>query len=175
MISLAVVMGGYAIARPLHVSGPVAMAVAGLVIGNKGVALAMSDTTRDYLLKFWSLIDEILNAALFLLIGLEGVALTWSPALALAGAIAIPMILGARLVSTAPLLALWRRLLPPRLAIPILTWGAMRGGISIAMALSLPAGAMKDLIVSTTYVVVLFSVIVQGGTMGDLVRRLQRD
>ncbi len=175
MISLAVVMGGYAIAHPLHVSGPVAMAVAGLMIGNKGVALAMSDTTRDYLLKFWSLIDEILNAALFLLIGLEGVALTWSPALALAGAIAVPMILAARLVSTAPLLALWRKLLPPRLAVPILTWGAMRGGISIAMALSLPAGPMKDLILATTYVVVLFSVIVQGGTMCGLVRRLQRD
>jgi CPA1 family monovalent cation:H+ antiporter len=176
MISLAVVMGGYAIAHPLHVSGPVAMAVAGLMIGNRGVALAMSDTTRDYhLLKFWSLIDEILNAALFLLIGLEGVALNWSPALALAGAIAVPMILAARLVSTAPLLALWRKLLPPRLAIPILTWGAMRGGISIAMALSLPAGAMKDLVLATTYVVVLFSVIVQGGTVCGLVRRLQRD
>jgi CPA1 family monovalent cation:H+ antiporter len=173
MISLAVVMGGYAIAHPLHVSGPVAMAVAGLMIGNQGVALAMSDTTRDYLLKFWSLIDEILNAALFLLIGLEGVALAWSPALAIAGAVAIPMIILARLASITPLLALWRKLLPPRLSVPILTWGAMRGGISIAMALSLPPGHMKDLIVATTYVVVLFSVIVQGGTMGPLVRRLQ--
>lgn len=173
MISLAVVMGGYAIAHPLHVSGPVAMAVAGLMIGNQGVALAMSDTTRDYLLKFWSLIDEILNAALFLLIGLEGAALAWSPALAIAGLLAIPMVLLARLVSTAPLLALWRKLLPPRLSVPILTWGAMRGGISIAMALSLPAGPMKDLIVATTYVVVLFSVIVQGGTMARLVGRLQ--
>jgi CPA1 family monovalent cation:H+ antiporter len=175
MISLAVVMGGYAIAHPLHVSGPVAMAVAGLLIGNQGVALAMSDTTRDYLLKFWSLIDEILNAALFLLIGLEGVALAWSPALIVAGVAAIPMVLLARLASTAPLLALWRKLLPPRLSIPILTWGAMRGGISIAMALSLPSGPMKDLIVATTYVVVLFSVIVQGGTMSGLVRRLQPD
>jgi CPA1 family monovalent cation:H+ antiporter len=101
------------------------------------------------------------------------VALAWSPALAIAGAVAIPMIILARLASITPLLALWRKLLPPRLSVPILTWGAMRGGISIAMALSLPPGHMKDLIVATTYVVVLFSVIVQGGTMGPLVRRLQ--
>ncbi|SFI60076.1 sodium:proton antiporter [Caulobacter sp. UNC279MFTsu5.1] len=172
MISLAVVMGGYALARPLHVSGPVAMAVAGLLIGNHGVALAMSDTTKDYLLKFWSLIDDILNAALFLLIGLEGVALSWSPGLLLAGVLAVPMILLARLLSTAPILALWRRRLPLRLSVPILTWGALRGGISIALALSLPGGPMKDLIVATTYVVVLFSVVVQGSTMAGLVRRL---
>ncbi len=173
MISLAVVMGGYALARPLHVSGPVAMAVAGLLIGNHGVALAMSDVTRDYLLKFWSLIDEILNAALFLLIGLEGVALTWTPALAAAALIAIPMILIARLASTAPFLVFWRRQLPLSTTLPILTWGGLRGGISIALALALPAGPMKDLILAATYVVVLFSVLVQGATMDRLVRRLR--
>lgn len=172
LLSLAVVMGGYTIAHWLHVSGPVAMAVAGLLIGNHGVALAMSDTTRDYLLKFWSLIDEILNAALFLLIGLEGVALSARYGLLGAGLMAIPMILLARMVSAGALLAFWRKLLPFKLALPILTWGALRGGISIALALSLPAGPIKDLIVATTYVVVMFSVVVQGSTMGPLVARL---
>jgi CPA1 family monovalent cation:H+ antiporter len=174
MISLAVVMGGYTLARWLEVSGPVAMAVAGLLIGNKGVALAMSDTTRDYLLKFWALIDEILNAALFLLIGLEGVVLTTHYGLFISGALAIPLILVTRFASVGLLLVFWRRLLPYRVALPVLTWGALRGGISIAMALSLPAGEIKDAIVAVTYVVVLFSVVVQGSTMGPLVKRLTR-
>ena len=172
MISLAVVMGGYAVAHPLHVSGPVAMAVAGLMIGNQGVALAMSDTTRDYLLKFWALIDDVLNAALFLLIGLEGVALAWTPALVVAGLAAIPMMLLARLASATPILWFWRGRLPLASAAPILTWGALRGGISIALALALPEGPMKAPILATTYVAVLFSVIVQGATMERLVRRL---
>lgn len=172
LLSLAVVMGGYSLAHQLHVSGPVAMAVAGLLIGNQGVALAMSDETRDYLLKFWSLIDEILNAVLFLLIGLEGVALAGRFELLGAGLLAIPMILLARLTSVAGLLVFWRKLLPFKLSLPILTWGALRGGISIALALSLPAGPVKDLIVATTYVVVMFSVVAQGATMGPLVQRL---
>jgi CPA1 family monovalent cation:H+ antiporter len=172
LLSLAVVMGGYTVAHWLHVSGPVAMAVAGLLIGNQGVALAMSDTTRDYLLKFWSLIDEILNAVLFLLIGLEGVALSAQYGLLGAGLLAIPMILLARMISAAGLLAFWRKLLPFKLALPILTWGALRGGISIALALSLPLGPVKDLIVAVTYVVVMFSVVIQGSTMGPLVQRL---
>jgi CPA1 family monovalent cation:H+ antiporter len=172
MISLAIVMGGYALAHGLHVSGPVAMAVAGLLIGNQGVARAMSDTTRDYLIKFWNLIDEVLNAVLFLLIGLEGVALSGRVGLLAVGLASIPMILLARAVSAGGLLLFWRKLLPFRLAAPILTWGALRGGISIALALSLPVGATKDLIVAATYVVVIFSVVVQGSTMGRLVRRL---
>ena len=172
LLSLAVVMGGYTLAGWLHVSGPVAMAVAGLLIGNQGVAFAMSDTTRDYLLKFWSLIDEILNAVLFLLIGLEGVALSAKYGLLGAGVMAIPLILVARLVTVSALLAFWRRLLPYKMAVPILTWGALRGGISIALALSLPPGPIKDLIVAATYVVVMFSVVVQGSTMGPLVGRL---
>lgn len=174
MISLAVVMGGYALAHWLHVSGPVAMAVAGLLIGSHGVAFAMSDTTRDYLLKFWSLVDEALNAILFLLIGLEGVVLASRYGLLGAGALAVPMLLAARALSAGGLLIFWRRLLPLRLALPILTWGALRGGISIALALSLPSGPVKDLILATTYVTVMFSVLVQGSTMGMLVRRLTR-
>ncbi|CAN5769874.1 sodium:proton antiporter [soil metagenome] len=174
IISLAVVMGGYALAHALHVSGPVAMAVAGLLIGNQGVAHAMSDTTRDYLLKFWALIDEILNAALFLLIGLEGVVLASQAGLVAAGLIAIPLVLAARFVSAGLILAFWRRLLPFRLAAPILTWGALRGGISIALALALPKGPLTDLIFAATYFGVLFSVVVQGSTMGPLVLRLTR-
>lgn len=172
MISLAVVMGGYAVSHWIHVSGPVAMAVAGLLIGNQGVAHAMSDTTRDYLLKFWSLIDEILNAVLFLLIGLEGVALSSRYSLLAAGVIAVPLVLAARLASAAPVVFLWRRLLSPDLALPVLTWGALRGGISVALALSLPAGPIKDLILATTYVVVMTSVLLQGSTMTPLVARL---
>ena len=175
LISLAVVMGGYALAHWLHVSGPVAMAVAGLLIGNYGVALAMSDITRDHLLKFWALIDEILNAVLFLLIGLEGVVLTSRLGLLGAGVLALPLVLLARAATVGGLLLFWRKLLPFKLSVPILTWGALRGGISIALALSLPTGPVKELIVAATYVIVMFSVVVQGSTMGPLARRLTRN
>ncbi len=141
MISLAIVMGGYALSHWLHVSGPVAMAVAGLLIGNHGVAHAMSDTTRDYLLKFWSLIDAILNAVLFLLIGLEILTLPADLRLLLLGLLAIPLIMGARTVSVLTPLALLRPVLDlGRLAPVTLIWGGMRGGISVALALGLPEG-----------------------------------
>ena len=173
MISLAVVMGGYSLAHWLHVSGPVAMAVAGLLIGNAGVALAMSDTTRDYLLKFWALIDELLNAILFLLIGLEVIAISPDPRLLAAGLIAIPLVLVARVTSVGVPLGVMRPFLSlGALAIPTLVWGGLRGGISIALALSLPDGAARTAILAVTYIVVLFSVIVQGGTIGRLIQRL---
>lgn len=173
MISLAMVMGGYSLAQSLHVSGPVAMAVAGLLIGNAGVALAMSDTTRDYLLKFWALIDELLNAVLFLLIGLEVIAISPHPMLIAAGLAAIPLVLAARVISVgAPLGAMRPWLSMGRLAVPTLVWGGLRGGISIALALSLPEGPARTSILTVTYMVVLFSVIVQGGTVGGLIRRL---
>jgi CPA1 family monovalent cation:H+ antiporter len=172
MISLAVVMGGYSLAGWLQISGPVAMAVAGLLIGNAGVALAMSDTTRDYLLKFWALIDELLNAILFLLIGLEVIAISPDPRLLVAGLLAILLVLAARLLSVgAPLLAI-RAVAPLRLALPTRGWGGLRGGISVALALALPDGPGRTIILAVTYIVVLFSVIVQGGTIGRLVRRL---
>ncbi|WP_420479446.1 cation:proton antiporter [Brevundimonas sp. FT23028] len=172
LVTLAVVMGGYSLAMALHISGPVAMAVAGLLIGNQGVSYAMSDTTKDYVLKFWALIDEVLNAVLFLLIGLEAVVVADRFGLLGLGVLTIPLVLAARAVSVgAPLLA-WRRLWPFRLAFPVMTWGGLRGGISIALALSLPPGAMKDVLVAATYVVVLFSVLAQGGTIGGVVRRL---
>ena len=173
MISLAVVMGGYSLAQFLHVSGPVAMAVAGLLIGNAGVQLAMSDTTRDYVLKFWALIDELLNAVLFLLIGLEVIAIVPDPRLLLAGALAIPLVLAARAIAvTVPLAALRPFLSMGRLAVPTLIWGGLRGGISIALALSLPEGPARTAILAVTYAVVLFSVVVQGGSIGRLIDRL---
>ena len=171
MITLATVMGGYALAIALHVSGPVAMAVAGLIVGNQGVSYAMSDVTKDYVLKFWALIDEILNAVLFLLIGLEAVVLADSVGLMGLGLLTIPLVLIARAVSVGGPLLFWRRLLPIRLAFPVMTWGGLRGGISIALALSLPPGPMKDLILAATYMVVLFSVLAQGSTISGLVRR----
>lgn len=173
MISLAVVMGGYSLAHWLHVSGPVAMAVAGLLIGNAGVAHAMSDTTKDYLLKFWALIDEILNAVLFLLIGLEVVAIAPDLRLLALGAAAIPLVILARTVAVgAPLLLLRRTLDLGPLAMPTLVWGGLRGGISIALALSLERGELQPILLGATYVVVLFAVIVQGGSVGWLIKRL---
>ncbi len=178
MLSLAVVMGGYALASRLHVSGPVAMAVAGLLIGNKAVAEAMSDATRDYLLKFWSLIDEILNAVLFLLIGLEVVTVPADLRLALIGFAAIPLVLLARTVSVMVPLALLRPVLDlGRLAPVTLIWGGLRGGISVALALGLPEGPARNAALAATYTVVLFSVIVQGSSVERVIawrRRLMR-
>jgi CPA1 family monovalent cation:H+ antiporter len=171
MISLAVVMGGYALARQLHVSGPVAMAVAGLLIGNHGVALAMSDQTRDYLLKFWSLVDDILNSVLFLLIGLEVVTITADPRLILVGAGAIVLALAARAISVVVPLAALRPLVNLGTLAPItLIWGGLRGGISVALALGLPEGPARSTVLAATYVIVLFSVIVQGGTVERVLR-----
>ncbi len=175
LVTLAVVMGGYSLAHGLHISGPVAMAVAGLVIGNHGVSYAMSENTKDYLLKFWALIDEVLNAVLFLLIGLEAVVLAERLGLLGLGLLTIPLVLVARVIAIGTPLLAWRTLLPFRLAFPVMVWGGLRGGISIALALSLPGGPMKDILVAATYVVVLFSVLVQGGTIGGLLQRLNRD
>ena len=172
LITLAVVMGGYALASAIHVSGPVAMAVAGLLIGNRGVAQAMSQKTRDYLLGFWALIDEILNAVLFLLIGLEALVVIDRFGLIGLGLLTIPLVLVARAISVGVPLSMWRDLLPFRMAFPIFVWGGLRGGISIALALSLPGGPIKDILVAVTYVVVLFSVLVQGGTIKSLIGRV---
>ncbi len=175
MITLAIVMGGYALARWLEVSGPVAMAVAGLLIGNAGVAYAMSEETRDHLLKFWALADELLNAVLFLLIGLEIIAISPEPKLIALSVIAIPIVLLARSISVVPPLLALRTIFPMRgPALATLLWGGLRGGISIAMALSLPKGPEQTAILAATYVVVLFSVLVQGGTISRVVDRSSR-
>jgi len=170
MISLAVVMGGYSIARWLHVSGPVAMAVAGLLIGNAAVANAMSDTTRDYVLKFWELIDEILNAVLFLLIGLEVIAITSDARVLLLGLLAIPLVVAARFIAvTSPLLVMRKQLALGTIGVTTLVWGGLRGGISVALALSLPPSSTRTVILGVTYVVVLFSVVVQGGSIARVI------
>lgn len=173
LITMAMVMGGYALAQAIHVSGPVAMAVAGLLIGNHGVSLAMSERTRAHVLQFWSLVDEMLNSVLFLLIGLEVLVVGVSVELAMIAAVAIPIVLAARLISVAvPISLLSLRQTYSRGAIAILTWGGLRGGISVALALSLPATAYKPAILAATYAVVVFSIIVQGLTMKAVVKGL---
>ena len=166
-------MGGYGLSHRLHVNGPIAMAVAGLIIGNHGREHAMSDITRDYVTKFWSLIDEILNAVLFLLIGIEVVVILQDLRLLLFGFVAIPLVLAARAISVGvPMLGLWRLSPLSRGSFSILVLGGVRGGISIALALSVPNGPYKEAIVATTYVIVLFSVLIQAPVVGIAARRL---
>ena len=173
MITLALVTGAYTVALHLHVSGPIAMVVSGLLIGNQGARLAMSEKTRRHVFQFWELTDEILNSVLFLLIGLEVLVIRPSPEHAWLALAAIPIVLTARWVSVSVpigLMAIRERF--TRGAIRILTWGGLRGGISVALALSLPAVAYKAPILTATYAVVVFSIIVQGLTMKPLVRRI---
>jgi CPA1 family monovalent cation:H+ antiporter len=173
LLTLALVMGGYALAAVIHVSGPIAVVVAGLFIGNHGRRFAMSDTTRQNLDTFWELIDEVLNALLFVLIGLEILVLTFTRQLFLAGLLAIPVILFARWVSVlipTTVLSRWRKFTPG--TVSILTWGGLRGGISVALALSLPPGPERQIVLAVTYVIVIFSILVQGLTLERLVRRL---
>lgn len=175
LISLATVMGGYAIASPIHVSGPVAMAVAGLIVGNAGVAHAMSDTTRDYLHKFWDLVDDILNTVLFLLIGLEVVTVSRDIGLVVLGAGAIALSLLARSLSVILPLSAFGKARAAGAVVPVtLIWGGLRGGISVALALGLPPGEARDLILAATYAVVLFTVVVQGGTIARVLARLDQ-
>jgi CPA1 family monovalent cation:H+ antiporter len=173
LISLAMVMGGYSLCHYLHVSGPLAMVVAGIMTGNRGKALAMSDVTRDYLGKFWEVTDEILNAILFMLIGLEIVVVTFEVSYVAIGLVTAVMIVVARYITlyvTATAFRFIKELGPGTLK--IMTWGGLRGGISIALALSLPPYPHKKIIVSVTFVIVLFSILVQGFTIEPLIRRL---
>ena len=176
LVTLAAAMGGYAAAQAVHVSGPVAMTVAGVIVGNQGFAYALSEGGQDYLVKFWLVIEEILNAVLFVLIGLEAVAVWQENRLMLIAAATIPIVLVARLVSVSlPLLLLSRVHGLGRAALPILWWGGLRGGISIALALAIPKGSAQELILASTYAVVFFSVLVQGSTIGRLARRYKPD
>jgi len=173
MITLSLVMVTYGIASALHVSGPIAVVVAGLLMGNHGARFAMSETTRSHVETFWSLIDEILNSVLFLAIGFEVLALTLSGEIFLAIAISIPLVLAARFISVAtPLTVLRLGRTFTKGAVPVLTWGGLRGGISVALALSLPDVPSKDVILAATYGVVIFSIVVQGLTIEALVRRV---
>ncbi|MEJ2361324.1 MAG: sodium:proton antiporter [Gammaproteobacteria bacterium] len=170
MLTLALVMGGYGLAHELHLSGPLAIVTAGLFIGNHGRLLAMSDKTRAHLDTFWELIDEILNAVLFVLIGLEVLLVNLRSEYLLAALAIIPLVLLARYVSVGIPIAVmqrFRRFTPG--VIQVMTWGGLRGGISVALALSLPFGPQRDVIVAITYAVVIFSIIIQGLTISRMV------
>ncbi len=163
LLTLALVMGGYALASALHVSGPIAIVIAGLFIGNHGRRFAMSQETREHLDTFWELIDEILNAILFVLIGMEVLVLTFSRHLLLASLLAIPAILLARWISVGlpiGIMRRWRSFTPG--AVTIMTWGGLRGGISVALALSLPPSREREMVLAITYVLVVFSIVCQG-------------
>jgi len=175
LLTLGLAFGGYELAVYLHVSAPIMAVVAGLLIGDVGTKHGMSPETRAYVDAFWKLIDEILNAVLFLLIGVEVFAVAFAFDAVIAGFLAILLALLARLAAVAvPVLILkpFRAFSPG--VIPIMTWGGLKGGISVALALSLPDSDWKPLILTATYIVVLFSIIVQGLTVGRLANRLGR-
>jgi CPA1 family monovalent cation:H+ antiporter len=174
LLTLALVMGGYAFATAIHVSGPIAMVVAGLLIGNHGRILAMSESTRDHLDTFWELIDEILNAVLFLLIGLEVLILVYHTEYFLAALAIIPVVLLSRFISVGVPIKLMKNVRDFSPGVTrLMTWGGLRGGISVALALSLPQGMEREVILAVTYAVVIFSILVQGLTLGSLVKLVQ--
>jgi CPA1 family monovalent cation:H+ antiporter len=175
LLTLAVTTGGYALANRWHLSGPLAMVVAGLMIGGSGRATAMSERTRQRLDDFWELVDEFLNAVLFVLIGIEVVIVELTGPAAVAGLLAIPLVLVVRAVSVGVPITLLRRVQPaPEGALAILTWSGLRGGISIALALALPASPYRSTLLTITYIVVCFSILVQGLTVESFVRRVLR-
>lgn len=167
LITMAMVTGGYALALHWHLSGPIAIVVAGLMIGNQGRRLAMSEQTRERLDTFWELVDEVLNAVLFLLIGMEVLIIQFLPSYLYSALLIIPLVVLARFISVGLPISLLRmkNTYPPH-AVKILTWGGLRGGISVALVLSLPPGPHREPLIAATYAVVLFSIIVQGLTVG---------
>lgn len=176
LITLATVMGGYALAHAMGVSGPLAMVVCGLIIGEYGRNAAMSESSRHHVDMFWELLDTVLNAVLFLLIGLELIVLRFGTQLLVAGAAAIVITLCARLLTVGLPVALlpgWFRL--PKGSAKVLTWCGVRGGVSVALALSLPPGREATIVVVMTYVVVVFSIIVQGLTVSRVAASLRHE
>lgn len=176
LLTLALVMGGYAFATAIHVSGPIAMVVAGLLIGNHGRILAMSESTREHLDTFWELIDEILNAVLFLLIGMEVLILVYHTEYFLAALAIIPVVLLSRFISVGTPIRLMKNIREFSPGVTrLMTWGGLRGGISVALALSLPQGPEREVILAVTYALVIFSILVQGLTLGSLAKQVQRE
>ena len=174
LITLAVVMGGYTLAHYTHVSGPLAMVAAGLITGNHGKTLGMSDTTAEYVDKFWELIDEILNALLFVLIGLELLIIQTNQKIVFAAILILLITLVTRYISVyIPSIAVRLKERINQKTILILTWGGLRGGISIALALSINPEYNKDIWVTITYVIVCFSILVQGLTIGKFAKKMQ--
>jgi len=175
IITLAAVMGGTVLAQKLHISAPLAMVTAGLVVGNDTVRdSAMSDTTEAYVDKFWELLDILLNTILFVLIGMEMLVLTFKFEYLTAGLLAIPLVLVCRYISLLIPIKFFENKLDfvPKTNL-IMTWGGLRGGISIALALGLTEVMERDLILVITYVVVVFSILIQGMTVGKLVKKLE--
>ena len=173
LITLAVVTGGYSIASHLHASGPLAMVVAGLIIGNKGKEFAMSDVTAEYVDKFWELIDEICNTILFVLMGLEIFLVPFDTSYIIIGCMLILVALFARYISLLPAFFVFNRNEKRKtLNLSVLTWGGLRGGISIALALSLANRVEgSSLFIVSTYCIVLFSILVQGLSIKKLLAR----
>lgn len=178
LITLALVMGGYTLAQHIHTSGPVAVVVAGLLIGNRGRRHAMSTTTREHLDDFWELLDEILNIVLFVLIGLEVLVIDFDNRYVLVAILAIPLVLLSRFTAVSLPIRLLDKLkrgsLDPRV-ITILAWGGLRGGISVALALSLPPGNGRALFLVMTYIIVIFSIVVQGLTLARVAKNVTAD
>jgi len=178
LITLSIVMGGFLIAKELHFSSPLAMVIAGLIIGNFGKTAAMSETTRDYLSKFWELIDEILNAILFLFIGFELLMLPDLQEQLLLGVIAIFICLLARTLAIfIPARTILRKNTYSKRSLTTMVWGGIRGGVSIALVMSIPnsVGDIKDVLLEVTYIVVLFSIVVQGLTVGKVAKKVLKD
>ena len=176
LLTLAGVIGGYALASHWHLSGPLAMVMMGLMVGNRGRALAMSDKTRHYVDLFWELIDEILNAILFVLIGLEVVMIAYSANLFIAGALTIIIALISRFIVVGMTTKTFHRQLDlPTGAWKVLTWGGLRGGISVALVLQLPTGSERDILLALTYAVVIFSILVQGLSVGKVAKSIRTD
>ncbi|MDG2453029.1 MAG: sodium:proton antiporter [Paracoccaceae bacterium] len=173
LITLGLAFGGYELAVYLHVSAPIMAVCAGLLIGDIGMKNGMSEETRQYVDGFWKLIDEILNAVLFLMIGFEVFAIAFDISFVTTGVLSIGLALLARLAAVAvPILILRPFREFSRGVTPIMTWGGLKGGISVALALSLPEGEWKPLILTVTYVIVIFSIIIQGLTIAPLAKRL---
>jgi CPA1 family monovalent cation:H+ antiporter len=176
LMTLALAFGGYELAIALHVSAPIGAVCAGLLIGDIGAKHGMSELTREYVEKFWVLVDEILNAVLFMLIGVEIFAVDLDGNMLVTGVICILLALAGRFIAVAVPIAMLKPFQSfARGVTPIMTWGGLKGGISVALALSLPDSEWKPLILTVTYVIVVFSIIVQGLTIGRLANRVGRE